>query len=54
MCDLGDLPGGTYDVLITTTYGYPSYDEGMNQLEFEYTVSLSKVLCERRSQFMRI
>ncbi|XP_063689847.1 fibrocystin-L-like isoform X2 [Bolinopsis microptera] len=38
VCDVGDLPAGTYNVIITTTYGYPSYDEGMNRLVFVYAI----------------
>ena len=38
MCDVGDLPAGTYDVAISTTFGYPAFDEGTNKLVFEYAV----------------
>ena len=39
LCDVGDVPAGTYNVVISTTYGYPSYGDGLNRLAFEYSVS---------------
>jgi hypothetical protein len=39
---VGDLPAGDYDVLISTTNGYPSYDAGTNKLKFDYAVSLGQ------------